>query len=184
MKNIIIFISVLVLIVLGLLVYYYFTANPTTMLKATATLTGTGISGEIYFEEIAEGTHIWGKITGLTAGNHGFAIHEKGDMSKGCDSMGDHYNPTNKSHGPRVINDVETENRHMGDLGNIVVDDKGLALIDFKDKYIQLSGQYSVLGRGIVVYEKADDLGLGSSNQSYFNGNTGKRMACGIIALA
>ena len=38
-------------------------------------------------------TLIKGTITGLTPGKHGFHIHEFGDMSDGCKSMGGHYNP-------------------------------------------------------------------------------------------
>ena len=43
------------------------------------------------------------KISGLPAnGNwsyHGLHIHESGDMSRGCESMGPHYNPFNVNHG-------------------------------------------------------------------------------------
>ena len=38
-------------------------------------------------------TLIKGTITGLEPGLHGFHIHEFGDMSDGCKSMGGHYNP-------------------------------------------------------------------------------------------
>lgn len=39
------------------------------------------------------------KITGivfnLMEGLHGFHVHEKGDLSNGCTSAGNHYNPKN-----------------------------------------------------------------------------------------
>ena len=54
---------------------------------------------------------------------HGFHIHEKGDLSKGCASMGGHYNPLNKTHGG-----LDTIIRHLGDLGNIIADYKGEAV--------------------------------------------------------
>ena len=44
-------------------------------------------------------TLIKGTITGLKPGAHGFHIHEFGDMSDGCKSMGGHYNPDNVNHG-------------------------------------------------------------------------------------
>ena len=43
-------------------------------------------------------TLIKGTISGLTPGKHGFHIHEFGDMSQGCKSMGAHYNPVSYTH--------------------------------------------------------------------------------------
>lgn len=40
---------------------------------------------------------ITGKIYGLTEGLHGFHVHAKGDLSMGCTSTGDHFNPENVS---------------------------------------------------------------------------------------
>ena len=40
-----------------------------------------------------------GTIDGLTPGAHGLAIHECGDLSQGCESVGGHYNPRNTRHG-------------------------------------------------------------------------------------
>ena len=34
-----------------------------------------------------------GTIDGLAPGEHGLALHEAGDVSQGCASLGDHYNP-------------------------------------------------------------------------------------------
>lgn len=36
-----------------------------------------------------------GTISGLSKGNHGFHIHEKGDFSNKCLSTGGHFNPHN-----------------------------------------------------------------------------------------
>ncbi|ROT75128.1 copper/zinc superoxide dismutase isoform 1 [Penaeus vannamei] len=38
-------------------------------------------------------TLIQGTITGLSPGLHGFHIHEFGDLSDGCRTIGSHYNP-------------------------------------------------------------------------------------------
>jgi Cu-Zn family superoxide dismutase len=66
---------------------------------------------------------------------------EFGDLSKGCNSTGSHYNPFNKTHGA-----PKDRNRHVGDLGNIKADKNGVAKLNFHDKVIKLSGQYSILG--------------------------------------
>jgi Cu-Zn family superoxide dismutase len=47
-----------------------------------------------------------------------------------------------------------------------------------------LYGLYSVLGRGIVLHNGTDDLGLGGHNLSKTTGNAGARLACGVIGIA
>ncbi|GFT72716.1 superoxide dismutase, partial [Nephila pilipes] len=40
-----------------------------------------------------------GEIDGLSYGEHGMHVHELGDLSKGCKSLGGHFNPYGKKHG-------------------------------------------------------------------------------------
>jgi Cu-Zn family superoxide dismutase len=54
-------------------------------------------------------------INGLKDGKHGFHIHRCGDMTKGCISGCEHFNPEGVSHGDR-----NSTIRHAGDLGNII----------------------------------------------------------------
>ena len=121
-------------------------------------------------------TLIKGTITGLTPGEHGFHIHEFGDMSKGCESMGGHYNPDDITHG-----DLETG--HVGDLGNITADEDGKASFSIEAKRVDLIGDRSVVGRGLVVHSDQDDLGQGGDDESLKTGNAGDRLACGVITL-
>ena len=121
-------------------------------------------------------TLIKGTITGLEPGAHGFHIHEFGDMSDGCKSMGGHYNPDNVNHG-------DLNEGHVGDLGNIEADENGKADFSIKAHRVDLIGDRSVVGRGIVVHADPDDLGKGGDEESLKTGNAGDRLACGVITL-
>lgn len=117
-----------------------------------------------------------GVIDGLTPGSHGFHIHECGDISRGCESLGNHYNPRNTRHGSPE-NDINE--RHAGDLGNIQADPNGRATFRFIDKVLSVS---EIIGRSVVVTEKPDDFGSGTNEHSLIDGNSGERLAWGIIA--
>ena len=93
-------------------------------------------------------TRVKGTVTGLTQGNHGFHVHEFGDYSPegGCANAGGHFNPAGRQHGG-----PNDEERHAGDLGNIVADASGEAIIYLEDCQIPLSGENSIIGRSVVV---------------------------------
>lgn len=137
------------------------------------------INGLVKFTDNGDSTKIEWEISGLTKGKHGFHIHEFGNLSNGCTTAGAHYNPYKKTHGG-----PEDETRHVGDLGNVVADDSGVARGSIDDKLIKLSGPYSVIGRSIVCHEKEDDLGKGGNEESLKTGNAGARLCCGIIGLS
>ena len=135
------------------------------------------VKGTILFMQ-APGTTtlIKGTITGLEPGEHGFHIHEFGDMTKGCESMGGHYDPDGVDHG-------DLEKGHVGDLGNITADDNGTASFSIEAKRVDLIGERSVVGRGLVVHADQDDLGKGGDKESLKTGNAGDRLACGVIVI-
>ncbi|KAJ1815815.1 Superoxide dismutase [Cu-Zn] [Coemansia sp. RSA 2599] len=152
------------------------------MVKAVAVLKGDeGVSGTIYFIQENESSpiSIGGTITGLAPGKHGFHVHQFGDNTNGCTSAGPHFNPFNKTHGA-----PEDENRHVGDLGNVVASADGKAEVSIKDLKVTLFGQYSIIGRTIVVHADEDDLGKGGHELSATTGNAGGRQACGVIGIS
>ena len=58
------------------------------------------VRGVVRFTEIEQQACIVdGTIDGLQPGLHGIHIYSKGDLSQGCDSIGEHYNPYNSPHG-------------------------------------------------------------------------------------
>ncbi|VDN12937.1 unnamed protein product, partial [Dibothriocephalus latus] len=123
--------------------------------------------------------HVVGSFEGLTPGKHGCHVHVYGDRTDGCTSAGPHFNPTNCNHGAR-----EDTVRHVGDLGNVTAGADGKASIDFSDNIISLSGAHSIIGRCLVVHAGEDDLGKGGHELSLSTGNSGGRVACGVIGLA
>jgi Cu-Zn family superoxide dismutase len=147
-------------------------------LKATAVLhpaAGNKVSGTVTFTEEADGVRVEADITGLTPGKHGFHVHQFGDCSAlDLASAGGHFNPTNKPHaGP------DAAERHVGDMGNVEADASGTAKLSYVDHEISLTNdQRSVIGRSVIVHAKADDL------KSQPAGDSGARVACGIIGIA
>nr|UYX49683.1 SOD [Darna trima granulovirus] len=142
---------------------------------------GGDVTGVICFDQPTPNTpvRISGYINNLPSGNHGFHIHEFGDVTNGCTSAGEHYNPYHKQHGGP--NSLE---RHMGDLGNVYSSGSSIkTYIDMSDNYISLYGPYSVLGRSLVIHAMEDDYGTGTNELSKTTGNSGSRLGCGIIGI-
>ena len=134
---------------------------------------GNNVRGTVDFYEQGHGVRVVAHITGLTPGQHGFHIHEKGDCSApDATSAGGHFNPTGAKHGG-----PDDAQRHAGDFGNITADASGTAHYERVDMHITFDGPNSILGRGVIVHAIADDL----TGQPA--GNAGARVACGVIQL-
>ena len=146
--------------------------------KAIAVLhptAGNKVSGTVTFTPVADGVQVHAELTGLTAGKHGFHVHEFGDCSAAdASSAGAHFNPTNQPHaGP------DTAARHEGDMGNVEADASGNAKVHYVDHQISLTNDAkSAIGRSVVVHAKPDDL------KTQPSGNAGGRVACGVIGWA
>ncbi|KAG4076613.1 hypothetical protein HA402_001900 [Bradysia odoriphaga] len=89
---------------------------------AIAVLDSSDVKGTVIFTQTSCSGPVTIQISlkGLTAGEHGFHVHEKGDISGGCATMKSHYNPDEHNHGAQT-----DEIRHVGDLGNIVANADG-----------------------------------------------------------
>ena len=147
--------------------------------SATATLEPSkapgqdNVAGTVTFTPAGNGVKVHAEITGLTPnGKHGFHIHEKGDLSApDLMSAGSHFNPGGHKHGG-----PEATERHGGDLGNLEADGTGKATYDATVQGLTLdSGPNGIVGKSVVVHEKADDL------KSDPSGNSGARIGGGVI---
>ncbi|XP_043825585.1 copper chaperone for superoxide dismutase [Dromiciops gliroides] len=117
---------------------------------------------------------IEGTIDGLEPGLHGLHVHEYGDLTQNCASCGDHFNPDGMPHGG-----PKDTHRHLGDLGNVYANVDGRASFRIEDEQLKV---WDIIGRSLVIDAGEDDLGQGGHPLSKVTGNSGERLACGIIA--
>jgi Cu-Zn family superoxide dismutase len=111
---------------------------------------------------------------------HGFHVHEAGDLTDKCTSMCSHFNPYGNTHGCPGM-----RIRHVGDLGNIHTNSRGEAKYTFYDNVIKLRGtKANIIGRGLIIHEGEDDCGKGGNAESLKTGNAGKRIACAVIGYS
>lgn len=119
-------------------------------------------------------------VTGKPYSKHGIHIHESGDLRRGCESACDHFNPFNKKHG-----DLNDENSHAGDFGNIIIDNKGHCDFAFQTQKISLNDPIkNIIGRTLIIHSDEDDLGKGGHSDSLTTGHSGRRIACAIIGIS
>jgi len=171
--------NICILVVLAFFLFYPFHMKK-NLIKAVCVLESKKVKGVIYLEELSNGkTKIYGKVSGMKPGEHGIHIHRAGDLTDGCMSACDHYNPFGKEHGG-----PDDKERHVGDLGNMIADKNGVANFEIEDQLVKLRGKYSVIGRSIVVHDDPDELGKGGYPDSKTTGHAGGRMLCGVIGYA
>lgn len=132
-------------------------------------------SGIVYFIQQKTQTLVICKINNkkLKNGLHGIHVHKYGDLTQGCKSTCDHYNPTNENHGDRV-----GRPRHRGDLGNVYTF-KGVC----NDEFYTDVNVNEIIGRALMLHEDEDDLGLMNTEESKSTGSAGKRFDCGVIGI-
>jgi len=128
---------------------------------------GSAVSGAVLVRALSDGgVHLDVKVSGLTPGVHGFHVHEIGDCSAAdASSAKGHFNPTGKPHGS-----------HAGDLPDLKADASGSAVLSVDVPALTLDDSaMSIMGRSFVVHADPDD------HVSQPAGNSGKRVACGVI---
>lgn len=137
--------------------------------------TGNTVNGVVRFFETDDGVRVVAEVYDLAPNStHGFHIHEYGDCSAlDGTTAGGHFNPFDAEHGG-----PDSDERHVGDLGNITVDQNGFAQLDITDSMISFDGPAGIIGRGIIVHSGEDDF------ESQPTGAAGSRLSCGAIGIA
>ncbi|HEX8445135.1 MAG TPA: superoxide dismutase family protein [Sphingomonas sp.] len=150
------------------------------MPRATATLMdATGAAkGNATFEQTASGLRMRVQATGMAPGPKGLHFHMMGK----CDApdfttAGGHWNPTGMKHGKD-----SGAGPHLGDLPNIEIGADGRGQIDTVAAGVMLmSGATPLLdadGAAILIHAGPDDYRTDPS------GNSGSRLACGVVTPA
>ncbi len=120
---------------------------------------------------------IEGEVRNLPAGTHGIHFHAVGQCDRAGQfaSAGGHFNPASRKHGLE-----SPEGPHAGDLPNLVVGADGRATVRMTTPRVTLGREAGSLldadGTAVVVHGAADDQRTDPS------GNSGARIACGVIA--
>lgn len=111
-------------------------------------------------------------VSGQTPGEHGIHLHDAG-RCEGPDfaSAKGHLNPAGKSHGAS-----NPAGMHAGDLPNLQVEPDGTAQVILPvPGPVEAATIFDTDGTAIVVHAAADDY------RSDPAGNSGKRVACGVL---
>lgn len=136
---------------------------------------GNSVSGLVRFVPQSNAVWVTGEVRGLASNKeHGFHIHEKGDCSSGDGmSAGGHFNPLVTAHGAH-----DHAEHHAGDLVSLKADANGVARFSYSSPIITVnSGATNVVGRSVIVHRDPDDY------KTQPTGNSGARIACGVIGM-
>jgi Cu-Zn family superoxide dismutase len=148
-------------------------STPSTSAVARAEIgpaSGSQVKGSASFTRIAGGLHLAATVSGLTPGEHGFHVHEVGDCSApDATSAKGHYNPAGSHHGG------QGGEHHAGDMPNLVADASGNASFSADLLGLDVGAGNDVANRALVIHADPDDY------KSQPAGNSGKRVACGVI---
>ena len=133
--------------------------------------------GSAEFAPAGEDVRVTVQVSGLAPGAHGVHVHSVAKCEPpSFESAGAHFNPGGQAH-------HGLDGGHDGDLPNLHVGPDGTGRLEAVLEGVTLSGRghhslFHVHGTSIVIHKNADDLRSGPS------GNSGERIACGVIRPA
>lgn len=146
---------------------------PAGVARLTATQ-GNSASGEVRFTQEGARLAVVARVSGLKPNQaHGFHVHEKGDCSSpDATSAGGHFNPGGAPHGAPGVP------HHAGDMPSLAADAQGNAQASFSiDGSLAGDAATAFAGKAVIVHAMPDDYATQPT------GNSGARIACGVIRM-
>jgi superoxide dismutase, Cu-Zn family len=158
-------------------------AEPTTVSAELRDEMGKFV-GNAKFSQEADSVLVRVTVEGLSKGFHGIHVHEAGDCTPPFTLAGGHFNPTNSIHGD-----------HAGDLPVLQVNADGRGDLRFASSSFDLSELLEGNGTALIIHAGPDNYanipdrymsGLpplpGPDTTTAGNGDSGKRIACAVLA--
>lgn len=129
--------------------------------------------GTVELREVPHGVLLHVQMRGLPPGPHAIHIHSVGKCEPPFDSAGPHFNPGRAAHGLQSAG-----GGHAGDLPNLHVPPSGAVDVEMLAPGAGMTAATLVGsdGKAIVVHAGPDDYMTDPS------GNSGGRIACGVVA--
>jgi Cu-Zn family superoxide dismutase len=130
------------------------------------------LEGLVTIEDLPDKFKFHAEFSGLPPKSKlGFHIHEEGFCEgPNYKTAGDQFNPHHMQHG-----EPQSNKRHLDDLGNLETDENGHAKKVIIINKAETDDLNLIIGKTIIIHEKADDL------KSQSSGKSGARIACGLI---
>ena len=143
--------------------------------SAVATLSPAAsgaVAGIVTFTASGNSADVHVVATGLVPGStHGFHVHDVGNCaSPDFMSAGGHFNPGHHQHGP------QNAEHHAGDMPGLLADPAGKIDTTFTLNGVALGGAEGFVGHAVILHAGPDDYATQPT------GNSGGRIACGVIA--
>jgi Cu-Zn family superoxide dismutase len=136
--------------------------------------------GTARFTQDATGrVHLNVQVRGVSAGRHGLHLHAAGACAAGPGapfaSAGAHYNPGGRQHGHH-----NPQGHHAGDLPNVEVNAAGGGHLNVALGQFALADLADADGTALVLHQNEDDQVTNTGPNG--PGNSGPRIACGVVA--
>lgn len=141
-----------------------------------------GSLGTVELAEQNGRLNVTGKVRGLTAGFHGFHIHENGECIGSS-------TPPFASAGGHLSTAGDNHPEHAGDMPVLLVNEDGTAEASFMTDRVTLADLFDSNGSAIIIHAGPDNYAniptryapAGPDADTVATGDAGERVACGVV---
>ena len=128
------------------------------------------VVGALELRDAPRGLLVRARVEGLSAGAHGFHLHETGRCEPPFESAGGHHSPADRAHGF-----FSADGAHAGDLPNLYVGGESAAETEAYASGLSIGELLDEDGSALVIHAGPDDYVTDPA------GAAGSRVACAAI---